>query len=93
MEALRNIEIPVAFIVNFDKIQHLFLVIHCWIWGSAARCIHHYETCMHKYKLCHINHNQIRQSTTWKKPVSNLKSMQSVGSEQTYSKYFEIFVL
>ena len=26
-----------VFIVNFDKIQHLFLVFHCWILGGGGR--------------------------------------------------------
>ena len=33
------------------------------------------------------------QSTIEKKPVSNLKSMQSVGFEQTSTKFIEIFIL
>ena len=28
-----------------------------------------------------------------KKPVSNLKSVQSLGSEQTFTKFIEIFIL
>ena len=33
------------------------------------------------------------QSTIEKKPVSNLKSMQSVGFEQTSTNFIEIFIL
>ena len=28
------------FLVNFDKIPHLFLVFHCSIWGSVAGCVY-----------------------------------------------------
>ena len=37
-----------AFIVNFDKIPHIFLVFHCWIWGSIATCVYQQWP---KYKL------------------------------------------
>ena len=29
-----------VFIVNFEKIPQLFLVLHCWIWESVASCIY-----------------------------------------------------
>ena len=50
-----------------------------------------YKTCKRRYKWFDID--QTDQSTTWKKPVSDLKVMQIVGFEQTSTKFIEIFVL
>ena len=49
-----------------------------------------YKTCKHRYKLCHIN--QTVKVQLEKKPVSNLKSIRTVGFEQTSAKFIDIFV-
>ena len=90
-----------VFIVNFEQIPHLFLVFHCWIWESVAGWVYRRPRSKGRgvkimkharagTKLCNIN--QTSQTTTWKKPVSNLNSIQSEGFEQISIKCIEIFV-
>ena len=101
METLRNIDIHLVsllltlkwfhsfskyFIVEFGKCFWLYLATEIKVETSK-----NYKACKHGYKLCHIN--QTGQSTTWKKPVLNLKSMQIVSFEQTSTKFIEIIVL
>ena len=83
----------VVFIVEFEKIPHLFLVFHCWIWGLVS--IHQRS----KYRLVKIT-KPARTGTNYvvltkqvrvqheKKPVSNFKSMQIFLS----TKFIKIFI-
>ena len=71
------------------KIPHLFLLFHCWISGSNrqvkimkdTKTDANYSTLIKRVKLQHEM-----------KPVLNLKSMQNVCFEQTFTKFVEIFV-
>ena len=77
------------FIVTFEKIPHLFLVFHCWIWESVAGWVYQQRS---KYRQVKIT-KHASKGTNYviltkrvkeqheKKPVSNLKSMQIIGFE------------
>ena len=43
-----------VFNVDFEKIPYLFLVFHCWIWGSVAGCIYQQKS---KYRQVKITKN------------------------------------
>ena len=58
--------------------------------SREVRTSKNYETRKHRYKLCRIN--QMVKVQYWKKPASNLKSMQIVYFEQTSTKFIEISV-
>ena len=85
-----------VFIVNFEKIPHLFLAFHCWIQESVAVCVCQQRS---KYRQVKITKHASTGThdatlTKWvkeqpeKKPVPNLKSMQIVSFEQTSTKLF-----
>ena len=70
-----------VFIVNFEKVSHLFLAFYCFNLGSCCQ-LHlsaeikvqtskNYESCKHRYKLCHIN--QTGQSKTWNETCIKFK--------------------
>ena len=89
-----------VFIANFDKIPHFLFIISllnlgkcCWLLLPAVIKVQtnkNYETCKQRYKLCNIN--ETGQSTTWKETRIVLKCMQTVGFQQTSTKFIEIFV-
>ena len=88
-------------IINFEKIPQLFLVFISWISGSdccrlgfpaeiKVQTSKNYETCKDRRKLRHqVNQVKLQHE---KKPALNLISIQSVGFEQTFMKFIEIFV-
>ena len=85
---------------NFEKITQLFLVFHCWICESVADYVYQQRL---KYSQVEITKNA-STSTNYviltkrvkvqhdMKPLSNVKSMQIADSEQTSTKFIEIFV-
>ena len=87
-------------IVNFEMIPHFFLVFHYWISGRVASWVYQQTT---KYRQATImkpertdaNYailtKRIKQQHE-KKAVLNLLSMQSLGFEQTFTKFIEIFI-
>ena len=84
-------------IANFEKITHLSLAFHCWIWRSVAECVYQQRLKYKKVKITKYaspgtNYAILTKVKHEKKPVSNLKSMQNVGFEQTYTKFIEVFV-
>ena len=90
-----------VFIVNFEKIPHLFLVFHFWICGSVAGCVYQQRSKCRQVKVTKYasatgtNYAILTKRVKaqhGQKPVSNLKSMQSLGFEQTSTKFIEIFV-
>ena len=87
-----------VFTDTFDKIPHLFLVLHCWIWGTVAGCFYQQRSKYRQVKITKhastgtnyailTKHVKVQYE---KKPVSNLKSMQIVSFEQTSTKFIEI---
>ena len=78
-----------VFIVNFEKIQLLFLVFHCWIWESVASCVHQQRSKYRQVKFTKHASTSPHYAilANWvkgqheKKTVPNLKSMQIVGFE------------
>ena len=73
-------------VVNFEKIPYIFLIFHSWILEVLPLGFTSKDRC----KLYHIN--QKGQLQHEKKCVFNLKSMQSVGFEQTFTKFIDIFI-
>ena len=89
-----------VFIVNFEKIPHLFLVFHFWIWGSVTGCIYQQRPKYRQIKIAkHVSTGtsyviftkQVKVQHE-KKPVSNLRSIQIAGFEETSTKFIGIFV-
>ena len=90
-----------ASIVNFEKISHPFLVFHSWFLKSFAGWVCQQRS---KYRQVKImkhartdgNYAILTKCVKLqhkKKPIFNLLSMESVGVEQTFMKFIEIFVL
>ena len=85
-----------VFIDSFEKIPHLFLVFQCWIWESVFGCFYRQRS---KYRQVKITKHAStgtnyailtkRVKTQYeKKPASNLKTMQILGFEQTFRKFY-----
>ena len=72
-----------VFVVNVDKIPHLFLLFHCWIWGSVAGYVYQqWSKCRHlkimKCAMTGTNYAKLSKRVEEqyeKKPASNLKSI------------------
>ena len=87
-----------AVTVNFEKIQHLFLVFNCWgeVLPAAFTSRDKRQIKITKHAGTGTNYAIITKRDKVqheKKPVSNLKSMLIVRFEQTSTKFIDIFIL
>ena len=99
METLWNINVPLVSPLLTVKIFHTFsLVFHSWIWGSVASCVYQQRSKFRQVKIAKHASKGTNYTilTKWlkvqheKKPVSNLKSMESVVFEQISIRFVEI---
>ena len=93
MRTLRNTDVPLVSL-------YLFLVFHSWNSGSGDGWVNQQKL---KYRQVKIM-KDTRADTNYpvlikrvklqhkKKPVLNLRSIESVGFQQTFTKFIEIFV-
>ena len=93
MRTLRNTDVPLVSL-------YLFLVFHSWTLGSGDGWVNQQKL---KYRQVKIM-KDTRADTNYpvlikrvklqhkKKPVLNLRSIESVGFQQTFTKFIEIFV-
>ena len=93
MRTLRNTDVPLVSL-------YLFLVFHSWTSGSGDGWVNQQKL---KYRQVKIM-KDTRADTNYpvlikrvklqhkKKPVLNLRSIESVGFQQTFTKFIEIFV-
>ena len=86
--------------INFEKIPHLFLVFHSWISGSVSGWVYQHRSKYREVKTVKSARTDANYAILTKqvklqheqKPVLNLLSMQSVGLEEIFMKFIEIFV-
>ena len=88
---------PGVFIVNFEKMPHLFLVFDCWIRGSIAGWVYQQiSNCRQlknaKHASAGTNYAILTKRVKVQHEKKSVKSMEIVGFGQTSTKFIEIFV-
>ena len=99
-EIKKNWRFSPVFIANFDKIPHFLFIISllnlgkcCWLLLPAVIKVQTKKITKHASTGTNyaILTKRVKVQLE-KKPVSNLKSMQTAGFQQTSTKFIEIFV-
>ena len=87
-----------VFIVNFDKIPHLFLVFHCWIWESVADCVYqqwskYWQVKIKKHAMTGTNSAILTKRVKVQHENKFVSKYVECRLWANTTKFFEIFVL